>query len=283
MRINRHFSKTRRTGLNFGIVFASLLTISTAPGLAATADTPKAAPWTGDFSDFPSTSWKQKWGFVDEGDFGFDRMTPQGQELNVFYGKGSSAPSCKDCPSEGGGQFYTNFRDLGRPDLADAPTVHLRYEVKFPTDWDFGTKGGKLPGLYGGPPGQASGGQHGQAWSTRYMWRVRGDQPKGCLYVYDPSLGDGYGKDVGTGAWNWQSDGQWHSIEQSVDRRTGTLTVWYDNKQVLQENGISQISGIPFAGVFFSTFFGGHATEWGPRRDVNAQFRNFQADTTKIG
>ncbi|MFB9565359.1 polysaccharide lyase [Saccharopolyspora hordei] len=50
-----------------------------------------------------------------------------------------------------------------------------------PTDRDFG-RGGKLPGLYGGPPGQASGGEHGQAWSTRCMWRVRDREPQATVF-----------------------------------------------------------------------------------------------------
>ncbi|MDA3631237.1 sugar isomerase [Saccharopolyspora sp. WRP15-2] len=267
--------KRRLTGLT-GIALAALLALSAAPGGAS----PAAEPWSGGFADFPGDSWKQQWGVVDEGTFGYDRMTPQDDALDVFYGKGSSAPSCGDCPSEGGGQFYTDFRSIGRDDLADAPVLHLSYQVRFPADWDFGRRGGKLPGLYGGPPGQASGGEHGKAWSTRYMWRIRSDEPKATVYVYDPSMGDGYGEDVGLGAWNWQADDQWHTVEQSVDRTSGTITVWYDGQQVLSEQGIREIADIPFSGVFFSTFFGGHDTSWGPSRDVHAQFRDFRVSDT---
>ncbi|GGI87972.1 hypothetical protein GCM10011581_26350 [Saccharopolyspora subtropica] len=243
---------------------------------------PAAEPWTGDFADFPSASWKRQWGVLTEGDWGFDRMTPQGDALDVFYGKGSSAPSCGDCPSEGGGQFYTDFRSIGRADLADARTLYLSYQVRFPADWDFGERGGKLPGLYGGPPGQATGGQHGDAWSTRYMWRIRSDEPKATVYVYDPSMGSGYGEDVGLGAWNWAADGQWHTVQQSVDRSSGTITVWYDGREVLREQAVHEIADIPFGGILFSTFFGGHDTSWGPSRDVHAQFRDFRVSETNL-
>jgi len=124
--------------------------------------------------------------------------------------------------------------------------------------------------------GQASGGQHGDAWSTRYMWRIRSDEPKATVYVYDPSMGDGYGEDVGLGSWLWQADDQWHTVEQAVDRTNGTITVWYDGREVLNEQGIREIADIPFSGIFFSTFFGGHDTSWGPGKDVHAQFRDFR-------
>lgn len=39
---------------------------------------------------------------------------------------------------------------------------------------------------------------------------------------------------------------------------------------------------IPFAGVFFSTFFGGHETSWGPKKEVHAYFSNFKVGTTKL-
>ncbi|EQD81887.1 hypothetical protein A8924_2375 [Saccharopolyspora erythraea NRRL 2338] len=209
-------------------------------------------------------------------------MKARGEELDVFYGKGSSPPSCDNCPSEGGGQFYTDFRSIGRDDLADARTLHLSYRVRFPSDWDFGAKGGKLPGLYGGPPGHSSGGEHGDAWSTRYMWRVRGGESQATVYVYDPSQGGGYGEDVGLGAWSWQADGGWHTVEQAVDRDSGTITVFYDDREVMREQGIHQISGIPFSGIFFSTFFGGHDTSWGPGRDVHAQFRDFRVSEDEL-
>ncbi|RRO13253.1 sugar isomerase [Saccharopolyspora rhizosphaerae] len=208
-------------------------------------------------------------------------MSPQGGAVDVFYGQGSSAPSCEDCPSQGGGQFYGDFTTAGRADLAEARSLQLT--VKFPSAWDFG-KGGKLPGLYGGEPGEAGGGHHGQAWSTRFMWRNDNGSgarsANGEVYVYDPSMGDGYGEDVGRGAWQWQADDQWHTVQQTVDRDTGRIAVSIDGQQVFDEQGIRQIADIPFAGVFFSTFFGGHASEWGPSRDVHAQFRDFSVTTS---
>ena len=214
-----------------------------------------------------------------------------GPALQVAYGKGSSANSCADCPGPGGGQFYTSFAAAGQPGLAGASVLYLAYHVKFPAGFDFG-RGGKLPGLYGGPPGQESGGHHGQAFSTRYMWRnhpVTGSLatcsssvPCAEVYLYTP-LGSGYGLDVG-GSWAWQGDGRWHLVEQRVDRASGDITVWYDGVQVLSAPGsLSGAAGIPFSGIMFSTFFGGHDTSWGPAQDENAYFADFAVSTRYIG
>jgi hypothetical protein len=211
--------------------------------------------------------------------------------LRVKYGRHSSANSCHDCPTLGGGQFYTDFAQLGRSDLAHTGQLYLRYYVKFPAGFDFG-RGGKLPGLYGGAVGQESGGHHGQAFSTRYMWRdhaVSGSLsscssalPCAEVYVYSPQ-GSGYGANVG-GRWNWQADNRWHAVEQEVNRATGSISVWYDGHQVLSAPGaLSGIAGIPFSGVFFSTFFGGHDPSWGPSKDEYAYFADFAVSTRYIG
>lgn len=261
----------------------SLLVLGTTAGVAAGLTfTPGAAmaaptPWTGTFSGFGSSSWKNSWGIDDRGQFGFDNLRASGGTLDVKYGKGSSAPSCTNCPTSGGGQFYQDLGKIGRGDLENATTLYLKYDIRFPTDFDYG-KGGKLPGLYGGDPGNASGGNHGPGWSTRFMFR---NGSKGEVYVYTPS-GDGYGKDVGLGSWSFSPDGKTHTIQQSVNRSTGQITVWHDGKQVLSESAAPGISGIPFNGVFFSTFFGGHETSWGPKHEVHAYFSDFAVSTTKI-
>jgi hypothetical protein len=221
-----------------------------------------------------------------------DRSAPgNGSVLRVKYGRGSSANSCGNCPTVGGAQFYTDFAQVGHSALARASTLYLRYYLKFPAGFDFG-RGGKLPGLYGGEVGQESGGHHGQAFSTRYMWRDHPESgsldncsrvlPCSEVYVYSPR-GSGYGANVG-GKWNWQPDGRWHVVEQAVDRRTGTVTVWYDGRRVLSAPGaVPGIAGIPFAGVFFSTFFGGHDSSWGPSKDEFAYFAGFAVSTSYIG
>jgi hypothetical protein len=258
------------------------------------------ASWSGQLTGYAGPAWQRAWGYTPQSSWGQAQLTAVadpsapggGVALQVAYGKGSSANSCADCPEPGGGQFYTSFAGAGQPALAAASVLYLRYYVKFPAGFDFG-RGGKLPGLYGGPPGQESGGHHGQAFSTRYMWRnhpVAGSLgncssslPCAEVYLYTPQLSLGYGRDIG-GTWNWQGDGRWHMIEQRVDRASGDITVWYDGAQVLSAAGVlGGAAGIPFSGVLFSTFFGGHDTSWGPSANENAYFADFAVSTSPIG
>jgi len=256
--------------------------------------------WSGQFARYGSSEWQGSWGYVSSGSFGDNRLTAvtdlsapgRGPVLRVYYGQGSSANSCDNCPNQGGAQFYTDFAQMGRADLARASVLYLRYFVKFGKGFDFG-RGGKLPGLYGGAVGQESGGNHGQAFSTRYMWRdhpVSGSlstcssaEPCSEVYTYSPQISSGYGGDVG-GSWHWQGDGRWHMVEQAVSRSTGTITVWYDGTRVLSApHALGDLSRIPFSGVFFSTFFGGHDTSWGPSKNEYAYFTEFAVSTSYIG
>lgn len=277
---------------------------SPSPGPSTPAGSPPpggaTAGWSGQFTGYAGPGWQRAWGYTTQSSWGQAQLTAVadpsapggGLALRVAYGRGSSANSCADCPGPGGGQFYTSFASAGQPALAAASVLYLRYYVKFPAGFDFG-RGGKLPGLYGGPPGQESGGHHGQAFSTRYMWRDH--QVAGSLgtcsssvacaevYLYTPQLSAGYGRDIG-GSWNWQGDGHWHMIEQRVDRASGDITVWYDGAPVMSAGGVlGGAGGIPFSGVLFSTFFGGHDTSWGPSVNEYADFADFAVSTSPIG
>lgn len=259
-----------------------------------------AAAWQGQFTGYRDSAWRSAWGYLDQGSFGQAQLSTVsnapapggGLALRVLYGRGSSANSCGDCANPGGAQFYTSLAAMGKARLARAPVLYLRYYLKFPAGFDFG-KGGKLPGLYGGPIGAESGGHHGAGFSTRYMWRdheVTGSV-SGCsrstpcaeVYLYSPQSTQGFGQDLG-GQWQWQGDGRWHMVEQRVDRTTGDIAVWYDGSQVLNEPGmLGGSAGIPFAGIMFSTFFGGHDTSWGPSQSEYAYFADFAVGTRYIG
>jgi hypothetical protein len=251
-----------------------------------------SALWTGQFAGYGTAAWKSQWGYTDTGQFGqtdlseiTDPTAPGGgSALRVYYGAGSSANSCSDCPSIGGGQFYQQLSSMGGvgATMASSDTLDLKYSIKLPAGWDFG-KAGKLPGLYGGTIGEESGGNHGaNGWSTRYMFRDHdGTANAGEVYLYTPTNSGptGYGVDY-FGNWSWTADGNWHTVEQLVNRKTGSVTVWFDGRQVMQENDIATgISKIPFSGVFFSTFFGGHDTTWGPKVAEYAYFADFSLST----
>jgi F5/8 type C domain len=265
---------------------------SGATALATSVPGSSTALWTGRFAGYGTAAWKAQWGYTDTGQFGqadlsevSDPTAPGGgSALRVYYGAGSSANSCSDCPSVGGGQFYQQLSGLGAvgTTMANSETLDLKYSIKLPAGWDFG-KAGKLPGLYGGVIGQESGGNHGaDGWSTRYMFRDHDGTPNaGEVYLYTPTNSGptGYGVDY-FGNWAWTADGNWHTVEQLVNRQTGTVTVWFDGKQVMQQSNIATgISNIPFSGVFFSTFFGGHDTTWGPKVAEYAYFADFSLST----
>ncbi|MEV7929124.1 polysaccharide lyase [Kitasatospora sp. NPDC088779] len=257
-----------------------------ARGAAPAAVASRKAAWTGQFRGYGTDQWKHAWGAVDQGTWGGsdlsavdDAAAPGGgSALQVTYGAGSSSNQCTDCPNPGGGQFYTDLTTLGLSALAQGETLDLKYSLKFPAGRDWG-KAGKLPGLYGGKIGEESGGNHGAGWSTRYMWRgAKGVPDNGEVYLYTPTNSGptGYGVDEGLGDWRFQADGAWHSVEQLVDRGTGDVTVWYDGRQVYAARGVaSGIGRIPFGGVFFSTFYGGHDTSWGPASTQRAYFADF--------
>ncbi|MER5636196.1 polysaccharide lyase [Kitasatospora sp. NPDC002227] len=259
------------------------LSATSAPSAAKTV-------WTGQFTGYGTAQWRQKWGVATQGSWGEPDLSlvndpgapGGGAALQVTYGTGSSSNQCTDCPHPGGGQFYTDLASLGLGPVAKSTTLDLKYHLKFPAGRDWG-KAGKLPGLYGGRIGEESGGNHGQGWSTRYMWRgANGSPDNGEVYLYTPtdSGPTGYGVDEGLGTWHFQGDGRWHSIEQLVDRAKGSVTVWYDGRQVYSAPAVaSGIADIPFSGLLFSTFYGGHDTSWGPRTTQHAWFADFSLAT----
>jgi len=265
---------------------------TTAPGTAIAPGGVTNGAWSGQFSGFGTAAWKSQWGFTNTGQFLLADLSeistptaPGGSEIQVHYGAGSSANSCKDCPTVGGAQFYQQLSSMGPEGVAmeNSETLDLKYSIKLPAGWDFG-EAGKLPGLYGGQIGQESGGNHGSdGWSTRYMFRDHGgSRNAGEIYLYTPTNSGptGYGVDY-FGTWNWTDDGNWHTVEQMVNRQTGTVTVWFDGKEVLNDPDIATgISSIPFSGVFFSTFFGGHDTTWGPKVAENSYFADFSLSTS---
>lgn len=278
---------------------ASPPTAPSSPAAAPQGPTSAAPAWQGQFTGYGDSAWRSAWGYLDQGSFGQAQLSVVsdagvpggGPALRVLYGQGSSANSCSDCANPGGAQFYTSLAAMGKARLASAPVLYLRYYLKFPAGFDFG-KGGKLPGLYGGTIGAESGGHHGAGFSTRYMWRdhqVTGSV-SGCsrsapcaeVYLYSPQSSHGYGQDLG-GQWQWQGDDRWHMVEQRVDRSTGDITVWYDGSQVLNLPGVlGDSTGVQFAGIMFSTFFGGHDTSWGPSQSEYAYFADFAVGTRYI-
>jgi hypothetical protein len=201
--------------------------------------------------------------------------------LRVHYPKGSASPTLtrSEGAPVGGAQFYA---DLG---LGPFESLHLRYYVRFSEGYDF-VRGGKLPGLFGGTVhsgGQIPDGTNG--FSTRYMWRGKGD---GEIYAYLPTSIQS-GTSLGRGNWRFEP-GKWHMLEQWVvlntpGEKNGHIRVWVDENLVLDERNLlfRTTETLKIEGVFFSTFFGGDDGSWATPKATYVDFANFAVSQTYIG
>ena len=215
---------------------------------------------------------KRQWGFqnlsiIQDSSGSFDRI------LRVRYPKDSASPSVarKNKVPIGGGQF---FADLGIP---PQNSLKLSYYIRFSENFDF-VKGGKLPGLFGGERvsgGKVPDGTNG--FSTRFMWRKKGD---GEVYAYLPTSKK-YGTSIGRGEWRF-IPGRWYRLEQEVTlnkpgSKNGRIRVWLDGKKVLDQKKLTfrTTDKLKIEGIFFSTFFGGGDASWATPKDVFVDFAQF--------
>ncbi|MCW2873697.1 polysaccharide lyase [Actinacidiphila oryziradicis] len=223
-----------------------------------------------------------------DGSFGLSRAllldqphSALGRLLRVRYPARSASPTVtrQYHDPEGGAQLYLALRS------GPTATLHLRYYVRFPPEFDF-VKGGKLPGLYGG---SVTGGRHipdgSDGLSTRYMWRKGGTAE---VYAYLPTSVE-HGTSLGRGEWLWPT-GRWTCVEQAVHLNTpgradGSVTVFLDGARVLRSAGLEfrSTGRLAIEGVFFSTFFGGSDPSWATPRTQHTDFAAFAVSDRYIG
>jgi len=221
---------------------------------------------------------------------------PNSDPPSETSGNGPSSPVLQvDYPANGfgstesGAQFFSLFNSS-----TPFQSMLLSYEVAFNTGFDW-VKGGKLPGIRGGPdPNGCDGGSQPNGtdcFSTRTMWRTNGE---GEVYAYIPQkdsicnnpnfiCNSDFGISIQRGSFSFQ-DSSWNRITllvllnspTSVDN--GYVALYYNDVLALSQGGL-QIRGgndIDANGLFFSTFFGGDDSSWAPSTDQRAYFRNFQ-------
>ncbi|KAG9126077.1 hypothetical protein FRC07_005002 [Ceratobasidium sp. 392] len=225
-----------------------------------------------------------------------------GPVLRVTYPAGSFSNQ-----TGGGAQFIQLWNTT-----SNMQSVILSYEVAFDSNFDF-VKGGKLPGLRGGPDTLGcSGGRQpsgDDCFSTRLMWRTAGS---GEIYGYlrpvngicdtrNTRCNDDFGISLNRGQSSFtialaRTDGRssgsfafqagnWNRITMVVRLNTpgnvanGQLQLFYNDLLAISQSGIqfrTSDSIQSVSGLFFSTFFGGEDSSWASPVEQHTYFRNFR-------
>lgn len=171
--------------------------------------------------------------------------------------------------------------------LTEKPVVAacLQYQMFLPEDFTF-MRGGKLPGLYGGPADM----QHSNAsgcrdrddddgWSMRLMWR-EGGTGEAYGYLADPL--QRCGTSIDRGAWIFPRN-QWITLTLLVQMNNqsehdGIMMIWLDDRLVINRldlNYAAKGHNDGVQGLFLSSFFGGNGAQWAPVTAQSLMLRRF--------
>ena len=242
-------------------VFISLVSIH----LASAADLPLGVTISGELGPYTKERWKADWpGCEFEGGIKEGRvMVTEGQRLRVNFAVGKIGP-------EAGGAGW-------RMPFGKHEAVEMSYTLRFSKDFDF-VKGGKLPGLCGGPEnvsgGRPANGQNG--FSARLMWRRDG---RGEAYVYHKNQKGDYGD-----SFAFPTDFRFPTDTpvkvrlvvrmNTPGKRDGALRVWIDEKLLVVRSDMEWRSVDSFGvdGLYFETFHGGGDKSWAPTKPCWAEF-----------
>jgi hypothetical protein len=165
-------------------------------------------------------------------------------------------------------------------------SAELRYAIRFEPGFEF-VKGGKLPGLCGGPKtitgGDTCTGYDG--WSVRLMWRREG---RGQAYVYHPKMKSQYGDefdfpDTFRFPVNQPIRVRIEVTMNSKDREDGSLRVWIglpgQTEQLMVEQSSMLWTKDPVIGVdsvLLNVFHGGNDSSWAPSNDCFISFAEME-------
>ena len=172
-------------------------------------------------------------------------------------------------PEQGGAGWRMPF---GKHEAAE-----LSYTLCFSKDFDF-VKGGKLPGLCGGPD-NISGGRRAtgtNGFSARLMWRKDG---RGEAYIYHKNQKGDYGDSFAFPAgFRFPTEipvkVRIAVTMNAVGKRDGTLRVWIDEKPMVERTDMEwrTVDSFGVDGLYFETFHGGGDASWAPTRACWAEF-----------
>lgn len=173
--------------------------------------------------------------------------------------------------------------------VGHAEVAELRYAVSFSRDFEW-VKGGKLPGLCGGPESVTGGnpatGTNG--FSVRPMWRADG---RGEAYVYHMHQPDTYGE-----SFPFPKDFRFPTeamvririrvAMNTPGRRDGGLDVWVGLPEAIERRVVSRVDmewrsipDVAIDGILFQTFHGGGDRSWAPSRPCFTLFRDIGVAT----
>jgi hypothetical protein len=167
-------------------------------------------------------------------------------------------------------------------------SAQMTYTVRFSKNFDF-VKGGKLPGLCGGPTNTSGGrpadGTNG--FSARLMWRKDGH---GEAYVYHKNQKSNYGDSFSFPAeFHFPTDTpirvRLRVTMNEPGRKNGKLYVWIavadQPEQLMVSHTDMEWRTVDTFGVdalYFETFHGGSDKTWAPTRACWSEFSNIKVD-----
>ncbi len=264
-------------------LFVCLLLLGTQPLLSA-ADLPIPVVLKGEAGTYTKSQWKADWpgcefeDGISEGHV--ERLNDAAGTpwLRVNYATGGIGP-------EAGG---TGWRwPIGKHQAAE-----LAYTLRFSKDFDF-VKGGKLPGLCGGPD-NVSGGRPAtgtNGFSVRLMWRREG---RGEAYIYHKNQPEQYGHSFPFPEDFRFPTGEPVQVRMAVvmntpGQRDGQVRVWttlegQGERLMVEQTDMEWRSVDTFGvdGLYFETFHGGNDSSWAPTRPCWAEFANLQLNKVKV-
>jgi hypothetical protein len=185
------------------------------------------------------------------------------------------------------GSYGSNAGGVGwRFDFGRREAAELRYTVRFDKAFEF-VRGGKLPGLCGGPEtitgGDAVNGENG--FSARLMWREDG---RGQAYVYHMHQPSKYGEEIDFPETFRFVPGASIEIRLQVEmnragKRDGQLRIWADSHLVVERTNLQwrRSSTYGVDSVLFNTFHGGGDASWAPTTEAWAEFGAMQVRLLK--
>lgn len=243
---------------------------------AAAGDEPLAVPISAPLGRYSVEHWRQDWpgcGWQDGVAEGHVSVVERQNRrwLQVNYQVGEIGPEKGGC----GWRFPVGTRQ----------EAELRYTVRFGPDFDW-VKGGKLPGLSGGPEnvsgGRPADGANG--FSARLMWRADG---RGEAYVYHKRQPDRYGDRMAFPAdFRFPLDSpvriRMRIVMNDVGKNNGKLQIWItlgegadlQEREMLHRTDLEWRTAETFGvdSLYFESFHGGSDRTWAPTRPCWAEF-----------